>query len=204
MSTDDKDQTDEEKPQPLQRPSLPQLAWVFLRIGATGFGGMMALIAIAHTYLVDKQPALSEDEFAEGMAIGQMLPGPVAVDSMVYMAYAMRGWVGALVCLVSLILPPATLVLILTPLYFAHGGSTILEAVMRGIGAVVVAIVAVAAWRIGKPWLKTWMAIAIAVGSFAVLALTKLSPVIPLLVGGLLGAVLLKPPVPAEEGAGNA
>lgn len=204
MSSDDKEQTGEETAQPLQRPSLPQLAWVFLRIGATGFGGMMALIAIAHTYLVDKQPALSEDEFAEGMAIGQMLPGPVAVDAMVYMAYAMRGWVGALVCLVSLILPPATLVLILTPLYFAHGGSTILGAVMRGIGAVVVAIVAVAAWRIGKPWLKTWLAIVIAAGSFAVLALTKVSPVIPLLVGGLLGAVLLKPPAPAEEGAKSA
>ncbi len=208
MSSDDQNHDlQPEAPQPGQsddhRPSLLELAWVFLRIGATGFGGMMPLLAMAHSYLVEKRPALTEEEFAEGMALGQMLPGPVAVDAMVYMAYAMRGLAGAMVCLVCLILPPAALVLILTPLYFhsEQGGSPLLAAVMRGIGAVVVAIVAVAAWRIGNKSMKTWLAVAIAVGSFAVLALTKVSPVIPLLAGGVLGALLLKPAAPAGEGA---
>jgi chromate transporter len=198
MSNEENDKN----PQHGGKPSLWRLAGTCLRIGATGFGGMMPLLAMAHSYFVEKRPMLSEEEFAEGVALGQMLPGPVTVDAIVYMAYAMRGLAGALVCLISLILPPATLVLILTPLYFAHGGSPVFTAALRGIGAVVIAIVAAAAWRIGKPSIKGWLTVAIAASSFLLLAVTEVSPVAPLLLAGALGALLMKPAAgPDADGA---
>ncbi|MBC7289310.1 MAG: chromate transporter, partial [Armatimonadetes bacterium] len=75
-----------------ERASLWQLAGIFLRVGATGFGGMTSLLALIHHYVRDRYNLVDEDEFSEAVAVGQILPGPIVVDAATHIGYTLRGW----------------------------------------------------------------------------------------------------------------
>ncbi|MBC7289486.1 MAG: chromate transporter, partial [Armatimonadetes bacterium] len=94
----------------------------------------------------------------------------------------------------SIILPPAALILLLSPIYFANQNSTLLAGALRGIEAAVVAAVVVAAWKMAQPVLGSWLSMLIAAASFLLLALTPVHPVAVVLVAGAIGAATLRPP----------
>ncbi|MCX7597922.1 MAG: chromate transporter [Armatimonadetes bacterium] len=175
-------------------PSLAQLAAIFFRIGATGFGGMVALVAMMHRYLVEQRRCVDDEEFAEAVAVGQALPGPAAVGAATYLGHLLRGIPGALVTTASIILPAAVLVVVLSPLYFAHSTAPQMGAVLRGVGAAVVAVVASSAFRLGKSVLGNAPALVIAAGSAFLVLGAGLQPAVVLLGAGVLGALLLRPP----------
>ncbi|MBM3499269.1 MAG: chromate transporter [Armatimonadetes bacterium] len=134
--------------------SLLQMFLTYLRIGATGFGGPMALIGMLQEQFVERKKAISSAEFAEGVAIGQILPGPIAIDAAVYVGYRLRGWLGAIAGAVGLILPPFLIMLVLTPLYFEFGKVPQAQGFFAGLRPAVVAVIAAASWRLGKRGLK--------------------------------------------------
>lgn len=176
---------------------LTSLALKFLRIGATGFGGPMALIGLMEHHLVQKAKAVTPEEFAEGVAIGQILPGPVAVDCATHIGYRLHGVVGALVSVGALILPPFLLMLAITPLYLAYGRVPEAQGFFRGVGPAVVAVILVAAWRLSKRFVGDWRAGVIA-GAAAVGILFKANPILIIVEAGLLGLLL------APRGKGGA
>jgi chromate transporter len=192
-------------PEPTGKPSLWRLITTCLRVGATGFGGTMAMVALLHEYMVTKNRFVDDKKFQEAVAVVQVVPGPIAVNVMSYLGFTLRGPLGALVTVFSIILVPAVLVVALSPLYFGHQDSLWVKGAMRGIEGVVIAVVAVATWRLTTPAIKGWASAVIAAASFLVLALTKLSPVTVILAAGLVGLIALrpkpKPPVDEEGGA---
>jgi chromate transporter len=122
----------------------------YLRIGATGFGGPMALVSLLQQEFVERRKVVTSEEFAEGVAIGGILPGPIAIDAAVYIGYRLRGWLGALAAAGGLVLPPFLIVLIVTPIYFWMGRLPEFEGFLSGVRPAVVAVIAAAAWRLGK------------------------------------------------------
>ena len=175
------------------------MAAAFLRIGATGFGGPMALIGLMHRRLVEKSGEVSEEDFAEGVAIGQVLPGPVAVDCATHIGYRLRGIPGAVVSTGALILPAFALMLVLAPLYLKHGHMPQIGGFFQGVGPAVVAVMLAAAWRLGGRFVTDWRTacIAVAVGAGAVVGA---HPILLILAAGLLG-VLISRPAAKESGA---
>ena len=165
---------------------LSTLAARFLHIGATGFGGPMALIGLMHSKFVEKRQEVSEETFAEGVALGQMLPGPVAVDCATHIGYRLLGFWGAVVSTGALILPAFALMLILTPFYFHYGRVPQVEGFFKGVGPAVVAVILAAAWRLGQKFVTDLASALIAVGTVAG-ALLKVNPILLILLGGLVG-----------------
>jgi putative chromate ion transporter len=154
MSTD-ADRRDDLSPQGEgPPPGLARMFLSYLRVGATGFGGPMALIGLLQEQFVERRKAVGSAEFAEGVAIGQILPGPIAVDAAIYVGYRLRGWLGAMAGAVGLVLPPFVIMLILTPLYFRFGRVPEAQGFFAGIRPAVVAVIAAASWRLGKRGLK--------------------------------------------------
>jgi chromate transporter len=133
---------------------LARMFLSYLRVGATGFGGPMALIGLLQEQFVERRKAIGSAEFAEGVAIGQILPGPIAVDAAIYVGYRLRGWLGAMAGAVGLVLPPFLIMLVLTPLYFRFGRVPEAQGFFAGIRPAVVAVIAAASWRLGKRGLK--------------------------------------------------
>jgi chromate transporter len=76
-------------------PSRAELARYFLRLGATGFGGPIALVGHMHHDLVEENGWITEDEYREGMALAQLSPGPLAAQLCIYLGYIRGGVSGA-------------------------------------------------------------------------------------------------------------
>jgi len=136
------------------RLSLGGFFAVMMRVGATGFGGPMALISMLQQHLVERRKAVSAEEFSEGVAIGQVLPGPIAVDAAIHVGYRLHGWLGATAGACGLILPPFLIMLVLTPLYFHYGRVPQAQGFFAGVRPAVVAAIVAATVRLGKRGIK--------------------------------------------------
>ena len=156
------------EPAPARR-SLWELTRVFLKVGATGFGGAMPMLAMIHSEIVQKRGWATQEAFDESVMVGQLLPGPIAVDAAVYLGYRIRGLPGAIVSVVTFILPSFLMMLALTIAYLRYGEAPQFTGVFRGLGAAVVALILSAAWRMGKPALKDVRSAALMAGALVAL-----------------------------------
>jgi chromate transporter len=141
----------------------------FLKIGLVGFGGGLAVIAQIRTLTVRKRGWLTDQEFAEGFALAQSLPGTSAGNSATYIGLKLRGWRGALVALVGFILPSMLMMIALAILYRHLRNLPDTDKLFHGLNAAVVALIVVTAWRIGRNTLvKRWQWIVAVLACLAV------------------------------------
>lgn len=135
--------------------SLGRLFLAFLRLGATAYGGP-AMMANLRADLVGRRRWLSEQEFREGMALCQVIPGATMVQMCTYTGHRLRGIWGALLAAVGFVLPAFLTMTVLTSLYFRAGSLPVVQALFRGLGALVVAIVLNACLSLGRTTLQGW------------------------------------------------
>jgi chromate transporter len=146
-------------------------AWrTWLMIGATGFGGPAGQVAILHRELVERRRWLGEDEFLAAMRVCMLLPGPEAQQLATYAGWRMGGIAGGLLSGTLFVVPGALLV---TALAWAHAAGEhvpLVAAAFAGTRPAVVALVALAAWRIGRKSLTAAWTVVVAVAALAALA----------------------------------
>ncbi len=125
---------------PTNRVSLLTLIRHWSRLGALGFGGPPAHIAMLRTLCVNEHEWLPAQEFEHAVATTGLLPGPASTQLAIYCAWRLRGWLGAIIGGLCFIVPGLILILALTALFFAHHPSKYLLGAALGAGAVVPAI----------------------------------------------------------------
>lgn len=130
--------------------SLPTLFWIFLRIGSTSFGGFMAIISVVQNVIVERRKLLPHHEMLDGVSLATLLPGPTAVNVVAYVGYRLRGGAGALVSVCAAVLPPFTLIMVLSVAYFQWGHIPAVSSVFMGFIPAVAAIILAAAWNMGR------------------------------------------------------
>lgn len=133
--------------------SLIEIAKVFLTIGTIGFGGGLAIIAMMRDYCVERKKWLSSEEFSHGVAMGQFL-GPFAVNTAIFAGYRAGGLSGSLVALISFLTPSVIFVMILTELYLRFNKVPALQPALDGVGPVVIVLILIAAFQMGKGKLR--------------------------------------------------
>src|SRR5882762_10180401 len=159
----------------------------FLKIGLTGFGGGLAVIAHIRTLAVYKRRWFTDHEFAEAFALAQSLPGTNAGNVVTYIGLRLRGWRGATVAMASFILPSMVMMIVLAILYRHLRQLPATDYLFQGLNAAVVALIIVTAWRIGhntlvKPW--QWY---VAVLSTLAVSLLGATIIEVILAAGLIG-----------------
>lgn len=166
----------------------------WLLIGAVGFGGPAGQAAILHRELVERRRWLDEDEFLAALRVCMLLPGPEAQQLATYAGWRRSGLAGGVLAGTLFVLPGAVLVTALAWLHAAGGAWPLVAAAFAGTRPAVVAIVALAAWRIGRKSLGAQIgnlaAVSIHVASLAALASGIPFPA-AVLAAGLLGCLLL-------------
>ncbi len=130
------------------RYSLAQLTRYFLRLGAIGFGGPVALVGYMQRDLVERRQWLSEVEFKEGLTLAQLMPGPLATQLAIYLGYIHYGVVGGSIVGVAFVLPSFLMVVALGWAYVLYGGLSWMQAVFYGIGPAVIGIIAISAYKL--------------------------------------------------------
>jgi chromate transporter len=130
--------------------SLRGLMLYFLRLGSWGFGGPIALCGYMRRDLVERRGWYSEDEYQQGLAIAQTMPGPLAAQLAMWLGFLERGATGALAVTIPFVVPPFLIVTAVAIVYARYQGLSQVAAVFYGVGPVVMAIIAIAAWKLAR------------------------------------------------------
>lgn len=134
--------------------TLRSLTLYFLRLGAAGFGGPVALANAMRRDLVEARAWITPEEYDDGLALAAACPGPLAYQLAVYCGYVRFGVIGALSIAVAFALPPFVLVVAVAALYRYFESSRQLRALFYGIAPAIVAIIARACWNLGGRTLR--------------------------------------------------
>jgi chromate transporter len=169
---------------------LPLHQWLLalLKLGAIGFGGGMAVIALLHDEFVRKRRVVGEDEFAHGVGLGQIL-GPFSVNVCIFLGCRHFGIAGGLLSAAAFLTPSISLVIALSYLYFHYHFIPTLQAAVAGLGPVVIALILSAGWDITRRAVRTTATLLIALAAAAA-TVAKLNTIWILLAGGALGYLL--------------
>ena len=132
------------------RASLTDLVRYFLYLGTFGFGGPVALIGAMHRDLVERRRWIEEDEYRLGVALAQIMPGPLAAQLAIALGYFQRGVLGATAVGLAFVLPSFIMVTAISIAYERFGGLWWMQALFYGIGAAVIAIIAIAAYKLAR------------------------------------------------------
>ena len=132
-----------------ERPySLWDLVAYMTKLGTVGFGGPVALCGYMHRDLVERRGWISEADYKEGLALAQLMPGPLAAQLAIYLGFVHYRVMGATLVGVAFVLPSFFMVLALGAAYVAYGGLSWMQAVFYGVGAAVIGIIAISAYKL--------------------------------------------------------
>lgn len=130
------------------RYTLWQLVLYFLRLGALGFGGPVALVGYMRRDLVEQRGWITEADYKEGLALAQLAPGPMAAQTAIYLGYVHYRILGATLAGIAFVLPSFFMVVALGWAYSRFGGLSWMQAVFYGVGAAVIGIIAISAHKL--------------------------------------------------------
>ena len=113
----------------------------FFKIGLFTFGGGYAMVPIIQREVIDRRGWVDRDEFIELLTLAQSAPGPIALNTSVFVGYKMRGYAGALAALLGVVVPAFTVILIVA-IYFAQFRENVyVNAAFKGMRPAVVALI---------------------------------------------------------------
>jgi chromate transporter len=122
----------------------------FLYLGALGFGGPVALAGFMHRDLVEQRRWVAEEDYRLAMALAQIMPGPLAAQLAIALGYFRHGVIGATAVGLAFTVPSFLMVVAISMAYVRFGGLWWMQALFYGIGAAVIAIIAIAAYKLSR------------------------------------------------------
>lgn len=185
-----------------------RLIWSYLKIGLFGFGGGYAMLALIENEIVT--PGwITEQMFTDIVAISQMTPGPIGINSATYIGYVavtndpsgifaspLWGIFGSIVCTLAVVIPPFLLVLYAGHFVARHHNSTAIRGIFAGLRPVTVGLVASAALLLmnsanyGTAQPEILKSIAISVAALAAVMFTKVHPIWVIMAAGVVGLII--------------
>ena len=158
----------------------------WFKLGFISFGGPAGQIATVHQELVENKRWISEQRFLHALNYCMLLPGPEALQLVIYMGWLLHRTIGGLIAGILFILPAIVLLIALSLIYVVFGHTSFIEGIFLGIKPAVTAIVIAAGYRISQRILKKPLHIALAVCAFCAIQLHVPYPLI-IISAGVIG-----------------
>jgi chromate transporter len=172
-----------------------QLFLSYLKIGFFGFGGGYAMLSLIQNEIVEQRGWLTSTQFADIVAVSQITPGPIAINSATYIGYTVAGFGGSIVATFAVCLPSLTLMLLLTRFFLRHRQNRYIQTVVKAVTPIVVGMIASAALlmmfpRMGKNenFIDVWSWLlfgAVLYGSYR-----KVNPILMIVLSAVAGVIL--------------
>ena len=168
---------------------LLDLFIAFFKIGAFTFGGGYAMISVIEQEVVTKKKWLSETDFVDMLAMVQSLPGPISINSSVYVGYKLKGVLGAIVAAIGTALPSFVIILLLAIVFTDVQDHPTIEKVFKGIRPAVVALMVAPLYRLAKKSGVTYKTLIIPVAAALAVWQADISPIY-IIVAAATGGIL--------------
>ena len=179
----------------MNRPTTAELLKYFLYLGSLGFGGPVALVGYMQRDLVEQRKWFTREEYMKSLALAQLAPGPLAAQLAICLGYVHSRVRGATLVSLAFILPSFVMTVAISWLYVRYGGLSWMQAAFYGVGAAVIGIIVIAAYKLAK---LTMAKDRLQWGIFAVMAVATAwteSESVPLFIlSGLVAMIALAPP----------
>ena len=172
-----------------RRGSVLDVVGYFLHLGATGFGGPVALCGQMEKDLVQRKAWLTKDEMREAIAISQSMPGPLAIQVGIFISYMRGGFWGAWAGGWSFILPNFLMVAALGAAYVHFGGLSWMTAIFYGVSPAVIALIVHSCWRLGKMGMDDWFQWFVAILAFVITVVVQAEMAAVFIGAGLCGVL---------------
>lgn len=140
--------------QPDSRTTLRELAWLFLRLGFTAFGGPAAHIGLMHDEVVKRRKWLTDEQFLDLVGATNLIPGPNSTEMAIHIGFLRTGWRGLILAGLCFTVPATFIVLALAWVYVRFGATPQATWLLYGIKPVVIAVILQALWTLGTKALK--------------------------------------------------
>jgi len=137
-----------------EKTSLSELAWLFLRLGTTAFGGPAAHIAMMEEEVVRRRRWLTREKFMDLLGAANLIPGPSSTEMAIFIGYLCRGWAGLLLGGLCFIIPAMVIVIGFAWAYVRFGTLPQVAWLFYGIKPVLIAIIFQALWQLGRTAVK--------------------------------------------------
>ena len=170
--------------------TLAEASRFWFRLGWVSFGGPAGQIALLHRELVDRRRWLSERRYLHALNYCMLLPGPEATQLATYLGWLLHGVPGGLIAGGLFLIPSVLVLAALASIYAIWGQLPLLASVFAVLKPAVLAIVLVAAWRVGCRTLRTPLQLALAIGGLVALALLDLPYPLVVIAAGGIGALV--------------
>ena len=169
-----------------------ELFYTFFIIGAFTFGGGYAMLSLIQNEVVFKHQWINPQEFTDIIAVSQMTPGPIGINSATYIGYTATGNVfGSFIATFAVMLPSFILVLLICRLFERFKGNKILTRLMKDLRPVIIGLIAAACASLmtAENFIDSisWMLFAAAIFAGKVL---KVNPIVTILIGGAIGFII--------------
>ncbi len=171
------------------RVRIRDLVLYYLRLGAVGFGGPVALVGQMEKELVQERKWLTKDEMREGIAVCQSMPGPLAIQVGIYISYLRGGFWGAWAGGWAFILPNFLIVASLGALYTYFGGLSPVTAIFYGVAPAVIALILYSCYGLTKLGMEDWVQWVIAAVCFVVTVAVEAEVALLFIAAGIAGIV---------------
>ncbi|QAY68525.1 chromate transporter [Paenibacillus protaetiae] len=168
------------------------LFWTFCRIGPATFGGGYAMIPLIEQEAVHNKKWISPEDMNELLSLAGSAPGGVGVNAAALIGFRQAGIAGAAAAVAGIALPSFAIVFMLSLLFTSFHDNPKVQAALKGMQGAIIALIALAAYRMAKSALFDLTTIVIAASTIAVLLLTSVTPVSIIMVGLFIGIVWIQ------------
>jgi chromate transporter len=179
------------------------LGQIFLRIGATAFGGLGAALALVERELVNKRQWLTAADVTEALTYTKLLPGSTVVQVVSYLGYKLGGWSGSAVATAAFVFPSALLMLVLAAAYVSVSTVPAMRPAINGLTAAVVGILLATTYRLGKANIPDRLTLGMALASIVAGTVLGISAALIVMAAGLLGICLYALPLRRQAAQGD-
>lgn len=172
-----------------------QLLYSYLKIGFFGFGGGYAMLSLIQNEVVVQNQWMTNAQFTDIVAISQMTPGPIAINSATYIGYTVAGFWGSVVATTAVCLPALTLMILITRFFLELRDNRYVKGAIAGMKPVVVGMIGAAALLLmfpksadGASFIDGWSWALFAVAMVA--SLKKVNPILLIVLGAMAGVAI--------------
>lgn len=172
---------------------LLEIFLTFFKISPITFGGGFAMIPVLEAEMVEKKKWIEREKIVDIFAVSQSIPGAIAVNSAIFLGYQIAGVPGALAAMLGMIIPTFTIIIILGAMLVSFQHNVYVQAALKGIRPVIVALIAAAAYKLGKVTLVDKITWAIfAAFMMALLIFKNLNLILVIILGALTGVAIVR------------
>lgn len=171
-------------------PPLNYLCLSFFKIGSIAFGNGMMILPLLRTEVVDHLHLLTPTQFSDGVAMGQITPGPFLV-TVVFIGYKVAGVFGAIAATFAIFSPTFAMTLIFTQIYNRVRNSTVIKGALAGVLAAFVGMLVMITYQMAQTGIRGWLTALFAAAAFCAVRFLKLQIVWVFLIGLALWAICL-------------